>query len=924
VNSTRKPWWQQATALVSISTGGAITGFSFAPGTPAQLTMPTSIPVHLMALEKAGRPAQTTNAALRSAIVNVANYYLRLAATRSPAEMEALIWQKDSIDGVDHGETCAAFASLTLELGAQAVGQESWVTGGTSYPWPLRQWADVRVDPNPDSLNIISVLQDAQAHDRWHPLGDGYQPQPGDWVLFDQHVEVVTQYSDGVLYTIGGDSLPNFSVNAHQYSAPLDGDGVVGFVDNGNLASANSSGTQTAGNGTSSQAADGGASASVTGGSRGAASQAAGTEPAKQAKSGQAAIPGMLTAGYAPSGSGQTLSGAAAHSGSAQSGSAADRSASSQPASSQSASSQSGSQGGDGTGSGGGQHESAPHQSRRAAERTTGRSDPAIETLQGGVASAGVPAAVPAAPSVTVQSATPGTSVIPGAPPADTVPGHPQATRATPYRRQASSPTATSAPTTSSQQAFINEVAPGAIAAQQQWGVPAAVTIAQAIEESTWGQSSLAADYNNLFGIKGTGPAGSVTLPTQEFENGQYVTIMAPFRVYHDVAESIADHGQLLATSGYYTQAMADRASPDAFANDLTGVYATDPNYGANLISLMRLYNLYRYDSAAPDTAPGANGTTATQAAPGQTHSAVPHGAPATHPHTGAPGGATIPGLQPAYTTAAYVPAATAARPAPAATPSGHTPTATMADYTSTATTSGYARAATTAARRPLASTASSTGTVYARQVSSPASKTPGKATQRSIRASVVRYQQLIPPSIMTSFITTAKAPLMHSKAHYQEVADQSGIRWELLAACDWMQCKARPKYSPVHGEKLGTTNSDGTIYRTKSDALVQCADDLIELSGVVYGIDLIGRSDLSVDDLASVFAAFRWGGLLRRHGIPATEFPYSMAGLTARHLDMRWPSIGEADLPDKPGTRFRKPFGAVPIILGLHYPAIV
>ena len=65
------------------------------------------------------------------------------------------------------------------------------------------------------------------------------------------------------------------------------------------------------------------------------------------------------------------------------------------------------------------------------------------------------------------------------------------------------------------------------------------------------------ASHNNLFGIKGTGPAGSVLLPTQEFENGQWVTVDAPFRVYHNVAESISDHAELLATSGYYTRAMA-------------------------------------------------------------------------------------------------------------------------------------------------------------------------------------------------------------------------------------------------------------------------------------------------------------------------------------------------------------------------------
>jgi hypothetical protein len=155
-------------------------------------------------------------------------------------------------------------------------------------------------------------------------------------------------------------------------------------------------------------------------------------------------------------------------------------------------------------------------------------------------------------------------------------------------------------------------------------------------------------------------------------------------------------------------------------------------------------------------------------------------------------------------------------------------------------------------------------------------------------------------------------------------VASDSGIRWELLAACDWMQCKAQPRYSPVHGEKLGTVNPDGTVYRTKSAALEQCADDLVDLAREVYQIDLTGPGDLSVRDLANVFAAFRWGGLLRLHHTSAMEFPYSVAGLTAQHLHMRWPDIADPNTPDKPGTRFRSPFGAVPVVLALKYPATV
>src|SRR5690348_1586697 len=186
-----------------------------------------------MALEKSAQAAPTDDGVLRSAIVNVARHFLRMAERKTPAEMEAIIWRHASVDGADHGPSCAAFASLTLELGSHVAGHESWVTGGTSYPWPLHAWADARVDPNPASPSVMSVLQDAQAHHRWHPLGDGYRPQPGDWVLFDGHVEVVTGYDGSVLDTIGGDSLPNYSVNAHSYPGPLSGQGVAGFVNNG-------------------------------------------------------------------------------------------------------------------------------------------------------------------------------------------------------------------------------------------------------------------------------------------------------------------------------------------------------------------------------------------------------------------------------------------------------------------------------------------------------------------------------------------------------------------------------------------------------------------------------------------------------------------------------------------------------------------
>ena len=94
------PWWQQATALVSLSAGGAITGFSFVPKATVDLTSPASMPVNLLALQQSATAGagQRRHAALRDRQRRPV-LPARLAQDKTPAEMEAMIWQHDSIDG---------------------------------------------------------------------------------------------------------------------------------------------------------------------------------------------------------------------------------------------------------------------------------------------------------------------------------------------------------------------------------------------------------------------------------------------------------------------------------------------------------------------------------------------------------------------------------------------------------------------------------------------------------------------------------------------------------------------------------------------------------------------------------------------------------------------------------------------------------
>ena len=143
---------------------------------------------------------------------------------------------------------------------------------------------------------------------------------------------------------------------------------------------------------------------------------------------------------------------------------------------------------------------------------------------------------------------------------------------------------------------FIDRVAPGAVEAARRYGIPASVSIAQAILESGWGKSSLAQKANNLFGMKGTGTAGSHTIRTREYVNGRNVWVDAAFKKFRTQAESIVEHARQLGTSPYYERARAAAGDPRAFARALTGVYATAPDYGQVLIRLMDQFGLYRFD----------------------------------------------------------------------------------------------------------------------------------------------------------------------------------------------------------------------------------------------------------------------------------------------------------------------------------------
>ncbi|MDK9640651.1 glucosaminidase domain-containing protein [Propionibacterium freudenreichii] len=164
-----------------------------------------------------------------------------------------------------------------------------------------------------------------------------------------------------------------------------------------------------------------------------------------------------------------------------------------------------------------------------------------------------------------------------------------------------------SKPAAGDEAGYIRWVAGFAQEEQRRYRVPAAVSIAQSIIESGWGQSSLTAVDNNYFGIKCPAygspfVSGCTSYSTSEWVNGGYVTIQAGFRSYNSPGDSFLDHGFFLSlgdpsnSANRYYPAFLTTNDRDFVRAIAAAGYATDPTYANKIISIMDRYNLYQYD----------------------------------------------------------------------------------------------------------------------------------------------------------------------------------------------------------------------------------------------------------------------------------------------------------------------------------------
>jgi flagellum-specific peptidoglycan hydrolase FlgJ len=164
----------------------------------------------------------------------------------------------------------------------------------------------------------------------------------------------------------------------------------------------------------------------------------------------------------------------------------------------------------------------------------------------------------------------------------------------------------TSKPMNDSQKQFLNEAAAQAVKANHPFPQMAAC---EAALESTWGHSELAREANNLFGMKQHAHPvyGTMTLPTREFEKGEWIQTAANWVKYSDWRACFVDRLatlERLSNAYPHYKAAIDAKDAHTYITEVSKTWSTDPNRA------LKVEGIYaEYVSATPAASPGAAAT---------------------------------------------------------------------------------------------------------------------------------------------------------------------------------------------------------------------------------------------------------------------------------------------------------------------------
>lgn len=149
----------------------------------------------------------------------------------------------------------------------------------------------------------------------------------------------------------------------------------------------------------------------------------------------------------------------------------------------------------------------------------------------------------------------------------------------------------------SKKEIFLNKISNNVLDCWSKYKILPSVIVAQAILESSWGNSELSQKANNLFGIKAnsTWNGDKYLVTTSEYVNGKKIYIDAYFRKYKSWDESIVDHSLFL-NKPLYKKIIGNTDYKDVCRLLQSCGYATDINYANKLIGVIESNNLTKFD----------------------------------------------------------------------------------------------------------------------------------------------------------------------------------------------------------------------------------------------------------------------------------------------------------------------------------------
>src|SRR6186997_798417 len=143
-------------------------------------------------------------------------------------------------------------------------------------------------------------------------------------------------------------------------------------------------------------------------------------------------------------------------------------------------------------------------------------------------------------------------------------------------------------------QSYIEQFKENAVNIMHQTGIPASIILGIAMHESGNGNSKIAKNLNNQFGVKGGG--GAVYYSKKK-------KVKSAYKRYDSIMDSFADFARIMTERKPFSH-LAETLTPNDYEKWVKGIqrggYASSKTWGSQVLNIIRKYRLNDLDQEQP------------------------------------------------------------------------------------------------------------------------------------------------------------------------------------------------------------------------------------------------------------------------------------------------------------------------------------